>query len=124
MKTKISDGGFRSSRISDSNNCTVTGLANALGIPYELADQLCAQAGRKRRKGFHMEEIVTYIHRLGLRFRRLPYKKQKLSEFCLKHSKGRYYVGNVNHAFAIVDGTPVNAYPVSNVTLLDVWKVV
>lgn len=124
MKTKISDGGFKSSGIADCNNCTVTGLANAMNIPYPIADQLCNQAGRKRRKGFHMEEIVTYAHRLGLRFRKLPYKKQKLSEFCLKHKKGRYYVGSTDHAFAVVDGTPVNAYPVSNLTLLDVWKVV
>ena len=124
MKTKISDGGFKSSGIPDNNNCTVTGLANAMNIPYKIADQLCTQAGRKRRKGFFMEEVVIYAHRLGLRFRRLPYKKQKLSDFCVKHPKGRYYVGSNTHAFAIVDGAPVNSYPVSNVTLIDVWKVV
>jgi hypothetical protein len=106
MKVIPNDGGFKKSKIKDTNNCSVIALAIAFNIHYKIADEITTNAGRERRKGFHVYKLMDYVKKeTNLIFRKVPLKKKiTIRRFLEKNPTGRFIVVRRAHAFSIICG--------------------
>jgi len=99
------DGGFESSGIQDTNNCTITAFAIVTGIDYVTVDSIGIKTKRVRRRGHWPEKMVNYAKRVyGLRFKKFKFSSITVQKFIKKYPTGKYYVYNRDHCFAIIDG--------------------
>ena len=106
MKVILSDGGFKKSKIKDTNNCTVVAIANAFNISYLIADEILNKAGRKRKKGFHVHILMKYIREnTNLKYKKIPLKKKiTIRRFLEQNPIGRFVCVRRGHAFAVICG--------------------
>lgn len=106
MRIIESDGGFKKSKLEDTNNCTVIALATAFNINYKIADEIATNAGRKRRKGFHVSILMNYIrNHTNLQFKKIPLKKNiTIRRFLEQNPIGRFICCRSGHAFSVICG--------------------
>lgn len=97
------DGGKSAAGIKDKNNCTVRALAIAANLPYEFADKIATEAGRKRNKGMQTGDLMSLAATKGVASNRNTCA-MTLKRFLQMYPTGRYVCRKAKHAFAVIDG--------------------
>jgi hypothetical protein len=126
--------GAATKRRGEDNDCVVLALAYWLGIDYDEAHDICAEAGRAPRRGTILAKLVQLLRRdygykieeLGIspKFitRESPTHKRwgwdgveesvalypTLAAFLRSHPVGRFLVATHEHAFVVDDGLVVD----------------
>lgn len=98
-----------SKEMKENNDCTVFAWCNVFDAPYASSHRWLQIHGRRQaRHGMFSDAIKKALVACKKAKTKVgPYtRKDRISvaSFCRKHPVGRYYVWNVNHAFAIKDG--------------------
>lgn len=107
----------------EANDCTVRALANAAGLPYNIAHRVLAKAGRKPKRGAPLEAMTAAYKRMGFvtqsihgttKCARYLAKKIEtsvevqrgisLAYMLPRINDGRYIVLVRGHVFAVVNG--------------------
>lgn len=92
------------SKGGDINNCTITALHLAAGIPYLRAHEIGFLAGRKPNRGLYLKELFAVARKEGIRFRKQRIRRMTLEKFVAKNPTGRFVVEKRGHAFAVIEG--------------------
>lgn len=99
--------GYRPGTDRHANDCTVITVATLTGASYEEALELLSEAGRRNGKGTSSEAVTKALEAAGWTVTPSSIRLEALP------SSGSYYVsahrGRQGHAFAVVNGEPVNA---------------
>ena len=116
-----SDAGRTDSLIPEKNDCTVRAYATVTGMSYRDAWRELAAAGRKFRKGFHVEPF--YRKKFGFPLPRPNCTVHNFVNAFCKH--GKWIVLVRGHVFAVVDGVVHDMRPEMNANkhVLMVWRV-
>jgi len=97
----------------DTKSCTVNALAIVTGLPWQEAQRLLAEAGRRANKGFAISAAARNGTVRGWRFTNVMptylgmdslNTKLSLCRFVRTHPRGRFYLSTRRHAFALIDG--------------------
>jgi hypothetical protein len=105
----------------EANDCTVRALANATGMPYNLAHRIMAKAGRKVGSGVHVTTWHSVYERLGVtlqsihgttngaRFLAHMTGRQQQAGITLEKlipmlGSGSFIIKQRGHVFAVVNG--------------------
>jgi hypothetical protein len=108
----------------DGNNCTIISLSISAGIPYEKANEIGTEAGRKKNKGIYLSKLYYIARKKGIRFRKIPVKRISLKRFLLKYPKGRFVLERYGHAFCVIDGIIYDTSPVGrNSIIISCYKI-
>jgi len=121
MNLVITNGGIKS---PDRANCTIRALALTASIPYETADKIGKEAGRKKNCGFNPYKLLRKAKGYGIKTNKLKYRSITIQKFLAKHPTGRYYATTNCHAFAVINGSihdNVIAKPLQRIT--NVWRI-
>ena len=106
---------------NEENDCTVRALANAAGLPYQLAHKILAKAGRQQGRGMFTKDWHPVYTRLGFKLQSIHGTTRgarfmahmtgvaaqqgiTLSKLLPRLRQGRYAVKVSGHIFAVVDG--------------------
>jgi hypothetical protein len=99
-------GRSTSRRPKQQNDCTVRAVALALNVPYDVAYDDLAAAGRECSRGFHFLSWALAQPRL----RWIPFQAVKgqsrmnAAKFCTQYSTGRWIIRTAKHVCVVVDG--------------------
>lgn len=97
-----------SADMKETKDCTVFAWCNVFDAPYVNSHNWLRRHGRQQGRGMFANAIKIAPASCKKATTKVgPYtRKNRISvaAFCKKHPVGRYYVWNVNHAFAIKDG--------------------
>lgn len=126
INVNFKDASYKSSR--ETNDCCVRALANACGKSYIEAHRMCEMHNRDARRGMFEEEL----DRMFKTFTKVgvikgPYSSDKtctVNTFCKRHPKGRYFVIERRHAFAIIDGIVYDYNYRGARKVIGAWKVI
>lgn len=88
----------------DRASCTINALSVTAEIPFEIAQQIGAKAGRRRGSGFQPRKLLSVAKRYGVVSKKLRFKRMTLQKFIKQHPVGKFYVATRVHAFAVIDG--------------------
>ena len=104
---------------NESSDCSVVALSIAVGIPYDVAHDILAKAGRRSRHGFQMTAWLADQARLGItccgykftqtscgkiNYRTAGYTYPTVAKVHRDFPKGRFMVSVSGHIFAMIDG--------------------
>jgi hypothetical protein len=109
--------------IDEDKDCTVRALANAAGLPYNIAHRVLEKAGRKPKRGATLEVLTAAYKRMGFvtqsihgSTKQARYLSQRIEtsmpvqrgislQYMLPRiNDGRYIVLVRGHVFAVVNG--------------------
>jgi hypothetical protein len=92
---------------TERNDCTVRTLAITTKTPYLRAFAILSNAGRKRNRGFHIQNFLKANKRVcGHFFKKLSFRNPvTVNKFVQRYPAGTYYVLIRGHVFAIMHGT-------------------
>lgn len=109
---------------NDSNNCTIVSLSICAGIPYEKANEIGIDAGRKKNRGLYTHKLFASARKKGIRFRKIPVNRISLKRFLLKYPKGRFLLERRGHVFCVIDGIIYDMAPVGkNSIIIGCYKI-
>ena len=111
---------------NEKNDCTVRALAIATNSSYVKAFAVLCQAGRKRNRGFYIEDLLKRnTTHLKCSFEKLPFRKPiTVTKFINRYPEGTFYIRVRGHVFVIKDSTVydlVEPRPMQRVTMA--WRV-
>lgn len=116
------------SRFNDNNCCTVLALSAVTGMDFAQAQRIGFAAGRRRNKGFYTHVLVDFFNRQtdGKKFApispfTLASRARTIGQFVKSFPVGRYMVQISRHAFAVVDGIPVDFVVRPKARIRRVW---
>jgi len=94
---------------TEINDCVVRALSLSFNVEYSKVHELCAQAGRKPRRGMYRNQTNAVIKKLtgkpSVEMDKLPRgKRQTLATFARDNPKGKWFVIKRGHAVALIDG--------------------
>lgn len=93
--------------ISDTKDCSVQALANALGIPYEESHKIYKDAGRKDMHGAKAAVWSSVWRRYG-QIIFTGNAPPTIAQFVRANPTGSFLVGVNGHALAVVDGVVID----------------
>ena len=103
---------------NERNACTVIAVSNGAGLPYHVAHEMMAKAGRQPRHGFYFSQWMNFgcrraevsgepftlgaykVTRVNLYAAGFPTLNQVSRDF----KRGRFILCTRNHALAMIDG--------------------
>ena len=93
----------------ETNDCVVRALSLAFNVEYSKVHTMCAEAGRKPRRGMYRNQTNAVIKKLtgkpSVEMDKLPRgKRQTLATFARDNAKGKWFVIKRGHAVALIDG--------------------
>ena len=94
---------------NEHNDCVVRALSLAFNVEYPKVHELCAQAGRKPRRGMYRSQTNEVIKKLAGNPKAMMDtlkrgQRQTLATFARENSKGKWVVIKRGHAVALIDG--------------------
>lgn len=100
----------------ERGDCTVRALSNSTALTYDEAYDIAIAAGRKFCGYAHSFKIIRKARELTpFIFTKIidsnsqnKSERMTLKKFLEKFNRGNYYVKKRNHAFAVVDGQPID----------------
>ena len=110
----------------ERNDCTVRALAISTGTPYMKAYMILCNAGRKRNRGFYIENFFKKNKCcLGHCFTKLPFRKSiTLRRFIKTYPTGTFYVRKRGHVFVVKDGVVHDLFKPGDYTkIIMAWEV-
>lgn len=92
---------------SEKSDCTVVALSIAIGVPYDVAHRMLAEAGRHDRRGFRLsswlrEQRQSTICGYKVTAAKVPWLT--LAQIRRDFPRGRFIVRKRGHVFAMIDG--------------------
>jgi hypothetical protein len=108
----VDAGRAASKRPRQKNDCTVRALAIARGLPYDVAYDLLADAGRKCTKGF---ALPAWLNKQPWA-KKIPFaavkgeRRMNPATFTQRFPRGRYICKVAKHVFAVVDGVVLDTF--------------
>jgi hypothetical protein len=94
---------------TEINDCVVRALSLSFNVEYSKVHTMCAEAGRKPRRGMYRNQTNAVIKKLtgkpSVEMDKLPRgKRQTLATFARDNPKGKWFVIKRGHAVALIDG--------------------
>ena len=94
---------------NEINDCVVRALSLSFNLEYSKVHELCAQAGRKPRRGMYRKQTDAVIKKLSgkpsAEMDKLPRGgRQTLATFARDNNKCKWIVIKRGHAVALIDG--------------------
>lgn len=94
---------------NEINDCVVRALSLSFNLEYSKVHELCAQAGRKPRRGMYRKQTDAVIKKItgkpSAEMDKLPRGgRQTLATFARDNNKGKWIVVKRGHAVALIDG--------------------
>ena len=94
---------------NEINDCVVRALSLSFNLEYSKVHELCAQAGRKPRRGMYRKQTDAVIKKITVKpsaeMDKLPRGgRQTLATFARDNNKGKWIVIKRGHAVALIDG--------------------
>lgn len=128
---QVADGGrAKSKRPRQSNDCTVRAFALACAVPYDLAYDTLAAAGRRSGGRFKFREWVegTEFAEYEFTWRGFPAvrgeRRMNPHSFAEKHPSGRFILRTAGHVMACIDGVLLDtAAPPAGRCVYGAWRV-
>ncbi len=116
-------------RKHEHNDCTVTALAVVAELTYGATRILLASAGRRSGHKFGLfkwlsAQATMFCDPTFGEYRAVQISgcEGTLAQFLHKHPTGRFLCSKRGHAFAVIDGTAINACSGMRTQILQAWK--
>jgi hypothetical protein len=111
-------------------SCAVVALHYVSGIEEDAVLRSCIFHGFRAGQGMEDEEWQAAAGDLGIKFRAVAAKSQRLKSFVKKHPKGLYLLGTKDHIFVLDNGIIIDPrekqagrYPGLGRIIKQAWKV-
>lgn len=105
-------GRSASKRPKQKNDCTVRALATVMGLPYDEAYDILAEAGRKCSRGFAFPKWINA--QPWAKKHSFPavkgQRRMNPATFAQQFPRGRFICQVAKHVFAVVDGVLIDLH--------------
>ena len=114
-----------SSKMRETNDCAVKAIAIATSTPYVKVHRLCRQAGRRPRKGTHLNIMKRVLAELGWKIHYRPEWKGKTATTLKVPFSGRYiaFTSQYRHALALRGGLVKDWTDGRRHRIIRVWEI-